>query len=168
MNTKAKYYIEKLQLQPHPEGGYFKEVYRSGEIIEAEHLPIRYRGQRAFSTSIYFMLEGTQKSLFHKLKSDEIWHYYDGSSVKIHLIDIDGNLSEKILGNDLNSDEQFQVIILKGNWFAAEIIDKKSFAFFGCTVSPGFDFNDFDLAESKILIEKFPKHASLIKEFTRG
>ena len=83
MLSKVKYYIDKLELKKHPEGGYFKETYRSDEIIVKEKLPIRYNGSRNFLTSIYFLLDEENVSLFHKIKSDEIWHFYDGSAIKI-------------------------------------------------------------------------------------
>jgi len=82
----------KFQLKPHPEGGYYKEIYRAGELILPEHLPKRYKSSRSFSTSIYFLLEGNQVSTFHRLKSDEFWHVYDGSTLNIYTIDKDGIL----------------------------------------------------------------------------
>jgi predicted cupin superfamily sugar epimerase len=90
MNNKAKKYIQKLQLKSHPEGGYYKEIYRAGELILPDHLPKRYKESRAFSTSIYFLLEGNQFSSFHRLKSDELWHFYDGSTLIIYTIDEKG------------------------------------------------------------------------------
>ena len=97
MNT-ADLYIEKLKLIPHPEGGYYREVYRSDESIKQKELPKRYSGNHSFSTSIYFLLKGEQKSYSHKLKSDEVWHFYDRSSVKLFIINEDGKLSKIILG----------------------------------------------------------------------
>ena len=105
MNPKAKEYIAKLQLIRHPEGGYFKEIYRSREYYEAEHLPGRYDNKRAFSTSIYFLLEGTQISTLHKLKSDEIWHFYDGSAIVLYIFYESGKPDTKYLGSDLNKNE---------------------------------------------------------------
>ena len=87
MHERAKEYIDKLHLEAHPEGGYFREIYRSGELILPEHLPTRYKSSRSFSTSIYFMLEGKQFSSFHRLQSDELWHFYDGSSLIVYIID---------------------------------------------------------------------------------
>jgi len=168
MNEKAAYYITKLQLEPHPEGGYYKEVYRAGEIYFAEHLPGRYSGDRNFSTSIYFLLEGRQISKFHKLDSDELWHFYDGSSVRIYILKESKGLSEIVLGNDLNKGEMFQTTIERGNWFAAEVIDKSSYSLIGCTVSPGFDFKDFNLANRKELIARFPSNEELIRLFTNA
>lgn len=166
MNEKAKYYITKLQLASHPEGGYYKEIYRAGEIYYAEHLPGRYSGNRSFSTSIYFLLEGKQISKFHKLESDELWHFYDGSGIKIYILNNSAGLSEIILGNDLDKGEIFQTVIEKGNWFAAEVIDKSSYSLIGCTVSPGFDYTDFELANREILVEKFPFNKELIMRLT--
>jgi len=166
VHLKAKTYIKKLGLKKHPEGGYYKEVYRSGEIILPEHLPIRYKKSRAFSTSIYFLMEGKQFSYFHKLQSDELWHFYDGSCVLIYIINPIGELSVKKLGR---ADEgELQLTIEKQNWFAAELEDKKSFALFGCTVSPGFEFDDFARGERDILIKKFPDHKHLIKRLTKS
>ena len=94
MSPKTQRYIEKLQLKPHPEGGYYKEIYRAGEMILPEHLPKRYKSSRNFSTSIYFLLEGNQVSNFHRLKSDEQWHFYDGSSIVIYVIKEGGNFKK--------------------------------------------------------------------------
>ncbi len=167
MNQQAKYYIEKLNLIAHPEGGYFKEVYRSNEIIQAEHLPNRYTSARNLSTSIYFLLEGEQVSKFHRLKSDEIWHFYDGSPIKIFTLSSDGNLEERILGKNLETNEAPQIVIEKGNWFGAKVKGKNSFTLIGCTVSPGFDFEDFELADKNELIKKYPAHKKIIDELTK-
>ena len=164
MNQQARKYIKQLGLIKHPEGGYFKEVYRSGEIIRQKHLPKRYKSARNFSTSIFFLLEGNQFSSFHKLKSDELWHFYDGSTVLIYVIDKQGNLSVNKLGNEKQC--SFQITIKKGNWFAAEIENKKSFSLFGCTVSPGFDFEDFELGNRDTLVKNFPLHKKIIKRLT--
>ncbi|MCS7052124.1 MAG: cupin domain-containing protein [Ignavibacterium sp.] len=165
MNQKAKFYIEKLDLKPHPEGGYYKEIYRSAESIIIPDYTLNRKKQRNFSTSIYFLLEGNDKSHFHKLTSDEIWHFYDGSDIKIILLDELGNLTEVILGKEAHC---FQYTIKKNLWFAAELIDKKSFALIGCTVSPGFEFEDFELADRNYLLSLFPQHEKIIKKFTRN
>ncbi len=164
MNEKAKYYIHKLELIKHPEGGYFREIYRAGEMFSID--PPKKHLKRNASTSIYFMLEGTQKSKFHRLKFDELWHFYDGTCAKVYVIDEKGNLSELIIGKDTERGEVFQLAIKKNNWFAAEVMDKKSFALIGCTVSPGFDFSDFELANKEFLLKKFPQYKSLIQKFT--
>jgi uncharacterized protein len=164
--NKADIYIEKLKLIPHPEGGYFREVYRSDELLK-DGLPDRYEGSRAFSTSIYFLLKENQKSLLHKLKSDEIWHFYDGSSVKLYTIDSEGKVLQRLLGKNIDAGESMQLVIKKGYWFCAELSDENSFSLFGCTVAPGFDFSDFELGERKELLQLYPQHEELIKRFTK-
>ena len=126
MLPQAKKYIEKLQLKPHPEGGYYKEIYRAGDMVLPEHLPKRYKSERNFSTSIYFLLEGNQVSNFHRLKSDEQWHFYDGSSIVIYVIDEGGNLNKIILGRNIEKGESLQTIIKHNSWFVAELLDKTS------------------------------------------
>lgn len=163
----AKKIVEQLGLMPHPEGGNFKEVYRAEEKIVKEFLPERFSGDRNFSTSIYFMLAGNDKSLFHRIKSDEIWHFYSGTALILHQIDTNGNYSRIKIGNEILSGETPQLVVAKGNWFAAEVEDKNSYSLVGCTVSPGFDFADFELAEQKDLCDKFPQHSGLIKKFTK-
>jgi predicted cupin superfamily sugar epimerase len=165
MNPKTKQYINKLRLKKHPEGGYYREVYRAGEIISCEHLPKRFKSSRNFSTSIYFLLEGKQFSTFHLLQSDELWHFYDGCDVIIYIINDNGKLSKRKIGRGKNC--KFQITIEKNNWFAAELGDKKSFALVGCTVSPGFEFEDLVMCKRAELIKQFPKHKRLIEKFTR-
>lgn len=162
----AKSIIKKLGLLPHPEGGYFFETYRSDEKISQNQLPDRYNGDRTFSTQIYFLLEDEQKSKFHTLMSDEIWNFYLGSPVIIHIISKTGIYERKILGNDLDSNQFPQQIIPKEHWFAAEILDKKSYSLVGCSVSPGFDFSDFTLGEREKLCAVFPEYSELIISFT--
>ena len=166
MHLKAQKYIKQLQLKKHPEGGYFKEFYRSGEMILPEHLPKRYKSSRNFSTSIYFLLEGKQFSSFHLLQSDELWHFYDGSSVLLYIINQKGELSVKKLGRSVDS--ELQLTIEKQSWFAAEVEDKKSFVLFGCTVSPGFEFEDFEIGRRDELIKNFPQYSDLIKRLTKS
>nr|HPI38466.1 cupin domain-containing protein [Ignavibacteriaceae bacterium] len=165
-NKHAQYWIDNLQLLPHQEGGYYKEVYRSDEIITQNCLPDRYTGGRAFSTSIYFLLEKEDKSHFHRLLSDEIWHFYDGTSVTIYVIDNDGKLSIHYLGKEYEKGEKLQIVLFKGCWFAAEVNDKNSYSLIGCTVAPGFDFNDFELADKVKLSKLYPQHKDLIIKLT--
>jgi predicted cupin superfamily sugar epimerase len=165
MHPQAKQYIKRLQLKKHPEGGYFKEIYRSGELILPGHLPARYKSSRNFSTSIYFLIEGKQFSAFHLLQSDELWHFYNGGTVIIYTINQEGKLTIKKMGR--KKDCELQIQIEKQNWFAAELEDKNSFALYGCTVSPGFEFDDLKLGERNNLINKFPLHANLIKRLTK-
>ena len=167
MNEKAAYYISKLKLMPHPEGGYFNEVYRSEEKLSKENLPARYNGKRSVSTSIYFLLEGEQVSAFHRLKSDETWHFYDGSVVKIYILANDGQMSEILLGKNLEDMEFHQVTIKKNSWFGAEVLDKGSFAFLGCTVAPGFDYDDLEFGNRKLLLSLYPHQENIIRKLTK-
>ncbi|MBZ0180220.1 MAG: cupin domain-containing protein [Melioribacteraceae bacterium] len=159
-------FVEKLNLEKHPEGGFFKEVYRSDETIKKDHLPNRFNGGRNFLTSIYYLLQGDQISKLHRIKSDEIWHHHYGSNIIIHTIDENGNIVSHKLGTD-NLDVCIpQVIVKRGLWFCAEVEDKNSFALCGCTVSPGFDFKDFELGDFDKLCKIFPQHKSFITKFT--
>jgi hypothetical protein len=167
MSPQAQKYIEKLQLNPHPEGGYYKEIYRAGDKILPEHLPKRYNSSRNLSTSIYFLLEGDQVSNFNKLKSDEQWHFYDGSSIVIYVIDEGENLNKILLGRNIEKGDSLQTVIKSNSWFAAELSDKTSFALIGCTVAPGFDFNDFELGKRDALIKTFPQFRELISKLTK-
>lgn len=161
---RSKFLIDKLNLIPHPEGGYYKEIYRADEIIPKGIID-DFSGNRNLSTSIYYMLVTNDVSHLHKIKSDEIWHFYEGSAIIIHLIKSNGNYEKFVLGNNPPT-ENFQVIIPKNNLFAAELKDKSSYALVGCTVAPGFHFDDFTLAERNRLIEDYPKLKKLILKFT--
>ncbi|MEI7596415.1 MAG: cupin domain-containing protein [Bacteroidota bacterium] len=159
----SKSLIEKLELMPHPEGGYYKETYRSEELINKDDLPLRFNDDRNFSTGIYYLLENEDFSAFHRIKSDEMWHFYAGTTLLIHEITAKGNYIIHRLGNNLNKDDKFQLVIPHGSWFASEVEDKNSFSFVGCTVSPGFDFNDFEMAKSINLSNDHPNLKNIIK-----
>lgn len=165
MTTKVL--IRKLNLTPHPEGGYFKEVYRSEDEIKIDGLPQRYESTRCFGTSIYYLLEGKQFSAFHKLNSDETWHFYLGSQIVLHLINEEGKYSKVLLGQRVDENEQLQFTIPHGTWFAAEVKDKNSFSLAGCAVYPGFDFADFEMGDKEELLKKFPQHKDVIQKLTR-
>jgi uncharacterized protein len=164
---KLKQWILKLRLQKHPEGGYYSEVYRSDENIPESSLNKRYGSSRSISTSIYYLLNGNQFSAFHKIKSDEVWHFYDGSAISLYLISEDGNFEIKKLGINLEEKEVPQFVIPKNVWFAAQPDDRNSYTLVGCTVAPGFDFNDFELGDRNELLQKFPQHKDLIIQFSR-
>ncbi|NND71183.1 MAG: cupin domain-containing protein [Rhodothermales bacterium] len=162
----AAYWVEKLNLSPHPEGGHFREVYRSDESIREHALPDRYSESRPLSTSIYFLLSGSTFSAFHRLRSDEVWHFYDGAPVTIHSIDRYGNLEERTLGADVQANMSFQLIVRRETWFAAET-KEPGYSLVGCTMAPGFSFNDFDLGKADELTKAYPQHKSLIERLTR-
>ncbi|MBI5401921.1 MAG: cupin domain-containing protein [Ignavibacteriae bacterium] len=162
MHNTAKSIIKQLKLKKHPEGGYFSEVYRSNEVMKKNHLPKRFSGDRNFSTSIYFLLTQKDFSSFHKLQADEVWHFYSGSPLNIYVIQKSGRLKKIVLGKS----HLYQAVIHAGQWFAAEVGKQDSYSLVGCTVSPGFDFRDFEFGEMKKLIELYPVHKSLISRLT--
>ncbi len=166
MSHTADYWIEQLHLEPHPEGGYFRESYRSPGVIPASGLP-NYFGSRNFSTAIYFLLKGNEFSALHKLKSDEVWHFYDGCSLKIHVLLPEGTLITKMLGSDFEKGENLQLVIPANHWFAAQPLDENNFTLAGCTLAPGFDFKDFELGSFAQLSAQFPLHKDFIRQFTR-
>ena len=163
----AKYWIEKLALQPHPEGGYFKETYRSNEVISKRALPDRFSGDRVFSTCIYYLLNEKDFSAFHIIKQDEVWHFYEGSSLTIHIIDREGVYHCEKLGRKIENGETIQAVVKSGCWFAAANNNIKAYSLVGCTVAPGFDFADFEMADRKKLVELYPEHTEIIKKYTR-
>lgn len=167
MNAEITKIINQLNLQPHPEGGYFKETYRSEGVINESNLGIEFPGKRNYTTAIYFLLTSDSFSAFHKIKQDEIWHFYKGSPIKLHIISAKGNYKNVIIGNNLENGEIPQFVVNAKDWFAAEVIENNTYSLVGCTVSPGFDFNDFELAKRASLILKFPQHSSIITTLTK-
>ena len=161
---KANEIIKNFDLTAHPEGGYFKEIYRSKGEIASENLGVDFEGNRNYCTSIYFLLTSYKFSAFHKISQDEIWHFYTGTTLKLHQISPEGEYSHIFIGNDFANDEIPQYTVPAHYYFAAEVIKKDSFSFVGCTVSPGFDFRDFVLPSCKTLISKFPKHKAIIEQ----
>jgi predicted cupin superfamily sugar epimerase len=166
MVQTAEYWIERLRLHRHPEGGYFREVYRSNETIPSDALPPRFAGERTLATSIYFLLPGTEVSCLHRLSSDEIWHFYTGSTLELHIFDRTGEYQEILLGHTHTGGNIFQAVIEHGSWFGAKVKEKKSFSLVGCTVAPGFAFDDFELGNRQDLLHTFPRHRRIIEALT--
>lgn len=160
--------IRFYELQPHPEGGFYKETYRSAETIASDGLPERYTGERSYSTAIYFLLNANNFSAFHRIKSDELWHFYFGIALNIYVIENTGKLEVIRLGNNIENGEVFQAVVHAGCWFASEPASDNGFSFAGCTVAPGFDFADFELADKATLINAYPQHSGLINRLCRS
>ncbi|MCU0420269.1 MAG: cupin domain-containing protein [Cyclobacteriaceae bacterium] len=163
----ADYWIRELNLMPHPEGGFYRETYRAREVIAPRALPTRYAAARPFGTAIYFLLRSGDRSVFHRLKSDELWHFYEGTTILLYLLTEDG-LQTKRVGRAVHLHESLQVVIPAGTWFAAEVEAANSFGLVGCTVSPGFDFADFEMASRHVLAPHATAHPELIERFTSG
>lgn len=155
--------IEQLHLQPHPEGGYYKETYRASLQVG----PDNFTGMRNISTGIYFLLMKGNFSAFHRIKSDEMWHFYKGNPLNVYVIYSDGRLEIIKLGMELDKGERPQAVVPAGCWFASKVAGAGKFSLVGCTVSPGFDFQDFEMAERKKLTEEFPQHQRIIHDLTR-
>ena len=163
----AREWIDQLRLQRHPEGGWFRETYRSAEGVARAALPGRFDGDRAFSTAIYYLLDGGEIGALHRIRQDEGWHFYDGSSLTLHLIAPDGTYSTRGLGRDLHRGQEPQAVAPAGWYFAATVDEPGSFSLAGCTVAPGFDFADFELPTCDELCRRFPQHRELIGRLTR-
>lgn len=162
MTTRAQEIIKTLNLRPHPEGGYFSETYRSTKTIpgKKEEFP----AGRNHSTAIYYLLGSGDISRLHRIKSDEVWHHYEGSSVTIHVIHRNGLYTPLSLGCDLEAGQKPQQVVPAGAWFGATADQPGSYALCGCTVSPGFDFRDFEMADLSEMLQYFPQHGEIIRK----
>ena len=158
---------KQLNLAPHPEGGFYKETYRSEGSIDTNNLGKAYNGTRNFATAIYFLLTSASFSAFHRIKQDETWHFYKGKPLKLYTISPAGILSEILIGNNITQGEVPQYTVPGGHWFASEVAAANDYSLVGCTVAPGFDFNDFELAKRSEFASLFPQHASIINKLTR-
>lgn len=164
MDDLADKWIEKLGLQPHPEGGNFREIYRSAQIFPGSQCVPARKTSRCSATSIYFLLKEKQVSTWHRLKSDEIWYFHQGSTVIIHTFSQGVGYQRFRLDNSPLPDHFPQVVIPAHTIFGAEMEDKKSYGLVGCVVSPGFEFEDFELIKSEELVENFPKYRAIINK----
>lgn len=165
----ASYWIDKYGLVEHPEGGYYAETYRAAETMSQSALPDRFGGDRSFSTGIYFLLESHNFSAFHRIKSDEMWHFYAGKALEVFVIDPRTRRIHVIrLGNDPEKGETFQAVVPAGAWFGSRPAEGSAYSLVGCTVAPGFDFQDFEMAERDALTDIYPEHSDLIRELTRA
>jgi len=161
----ADEWIKKLKLKPHPEGGFFAETYRSSEEFSMEALPSRYGGKRVFGTGIYYLIPSEIVSSLHRLNSDEVWHFYHGAPIEILRISPSGELNSDVLGDLTDEKSRFQAVVPAGSWFGARCLAKESYSLVGCTVAPGFDFDDFELADKSNLLSLYPQHQKTIQEF---
>ncbi len=159
----AKKIIDLLGLLPHPEGGFYRETYRSKAIFNLEDGRVRHA-----STAIYYLLSDREKSHFHRIRSDEAWLFHKGAPLDIWIITAAGTLELITLGNRLDLQEVPQTIIPAGTWFAAQVKNEEGFALVTCTVSPGFDFEDFEMGTPKDLLTTYPHLESTIRKFTRS
>lgn len=160
--------VTKYDMLPHPEGGFYKETYRSTGVITKKALPENFSGDRNFCTAIYFLLTEGNFSAFHRIKQDEVWHFYHGDSLEVHVIDPDGNYYCQELHNHPEALGIPQFTVPAGCWFASCVKEGGSYSFVGCTVAPGFDFTDFELAEREALVKDYPEYKKIIVALTRN
>jgi hypothetical protein len=164
---RARELIDRLGLIEHPERGYYVETYRAALAVDA----IAHGGARAASTAIYFLVTRAQPTTYlHRLKSDELFHLYEGGPLDVLLLGGAGGgevSTLRRLGLDVAEGERPQIVIPAGTWFAVELDGRASHCLFGCTVAPGFDFADFELAEGPELAARHPAHAPRIARMTR-
>lgn len=161
----ADYFIKTLNMVPHPEGGFYKEVYASEENITSKELKVDFEGPRKLWTSIYFLLRDGEVSNFHRLKSDEMWYYHSGSPLTVYMISPEGELFTEQLGLNIENGEKPQVLVPKGYIFGSAM-NNEGYALVGCMVSPGFEFTDFELIKRNDLTEKYPHYELLIHKLT--
>lgn len=159
MEKDARYWIKKLNLKPHPEGGYYRETYKSDVFLTKKN------SQKHHASLIYFLLKNNDISAFHKLTSDEIWLYHSGCSATIFMINLKGQLSIKKIGGDLENDENLLVTIPKNTWFAAKLNNKQDFCLMSCMVSPAFEWTGFELGKIEKLVAEYPIHKELFHQF---
>lgn len=160
-DVSAQYWIDHLSLQPHPEGGFYKEVFRSNQQVNRS-------GESALlqaCTSIYYLLEGEDYSGFHRIKSDEIWYFHKGNPLHIHVINAAGvhevhELSDKPTGS-------LSIIVPAGLWFASEVPGKIGYCLVSCAVAPGFEFSEFEMAERSALLEQYPQYQEVLDRLCR-
>jgi predicted cupin superfamily sugar epimerase len=162
MSSRIDELTKSLNMAPHPEGGFYKEVYRSEELI---HSP-EFEDSRSLLTSIYFLISAGNFSAFHRIGSDELWFYHEGAACTIHVLHQQGGYTKINLGNAVEANEKFQASVNAGDWFASETTGEYSLV--GCAVAPGFDFKDFEIANRNKLILAFPDRKELIERLTRA
>lgn len=164
MMSEAAQWIEKLQLQAHPEGGYYRETYRSALSLPESVLPAAFSGDRSVCTGIYYLLQAGDCSRLHRIASDEMWHFHAGGTLAVHVIDPTGDYQCLSLG--LSAGAVPQQVVPAGAWFGAEPSPGTDYVLVGCTVAPGFDFADFQMADRAALLAAYPRHAGLIRRLT--
>lgn len=166
MSADAAAWIDALGLAPHPEGGFFRETWRAGEAVQRAGLPARFGAPRALGTAIVYLLREGDHSRLHRLHADEVWHLYDGGPLHLHVLDGAAGYRRLVLGRDVTRGESPQCVVPHGAWFGAEPAAGARFVLAGCTVTPGFEYEDFELGERDALLAAFPAHRALVERLT--
>jgi predicted cupin superfamily sugar epimerase len=162
LDAEAQKIVQILALEPHPEGGFFRETWRSPLALAG--LP--HGAPRAASTAIYYLLPAGSFSALHRVASDEVWHHYDGDPVQLHVLE--GRVHQTfLLGRDLAKGERPHYVVPAGAWQAAVPIGPR-WSLCGCTVAPGFDFADFEMPSRAEMLRLLPDHESVVMRLTRA
>jgi len=163
----AEFWIEKLHLAPHPEGGFYRETYRSASAYPFGHESI-FAGERCWATSIFYLLKQGERSRLHRIHSDELWFYHAGAPLTVYVFPETGKPSHFTLGLEPDKGEVLQETVLAESWFGAclESASAEDYALVSCVVAPGFDFRDFAFANRNELLSKFSHHAAIIERLT--
>ena len=165
---KAEFWIEKLNLSPHPEGGFYRETYRSGESYAFTETSL-FKSPRSYATAIYYLLRDTGCSKLHKINSDELWFFHAGDPLTVHVFPEAGDPFSLIFGNSPEDNQVLQALVPAGAWFGSCLDDDTAayhYALVSCVVAPGFEFSDFAFADRDSLQQKFPLHADIIQRLT--
>ena len=155
--------IKLYDMQPHPEGGFYKRTYQASGIITQSTEQSKFKGTRFYSTAIVYLLSAGSRSKLHRIASDEMWHFYLGGPMTIVELTSSGDVKETVLGQDFNAGQRVQYVVTSGNWFGAFPNEGTEFSFVGCTVSPGFDFEDFEFGDKAKLLKEYPQATSIIQ-----
>jgi predicted cupin superfamily sugar epimerase len=162
----AERLVDRLALQPHPEGGFFRETYRAPLTLPASGLTPGFSGARQASTAIYYLLAAGDRSRLHRIRSDEVWHFYLGDPLQVVELTESGEAQVTLLGTDFAAGQVPQHVVPAGRWFGACPAPGSAFSLVGCTVAPGFDFTDLEMAEGAALLAAHPAAADWIKRLT--
>lgn len=150
----ANYWIEQLGMEPHPEGTYFKENYRS----------LKNTGEGSLLTSVTILMKGGTKNNFHHLESDEVWFFHEGNSIDVHIIHLNGSYEKVSFGKNAEDGDLMQIAFPAGTIFGAIANETVDYCLFGCAVAPGFDFAKFHLCNEQKMLLKYPKFKKIISE----
>ncbi len=162
----ARQLVERLALQPHPEGGFFRETYRAPLTLDAAALAPHFPGGRNASTAIYYLLAAGDRSRLHRIRADEVWHFYLGDPLQVVELTSDGNVRVTVLGCDFEAGQIPQHVVPAGHWFGACPAPGSAYSLVGCTVAPGFDFADFEMADGSALLRDHPAAKAWIDRLT--
>lgn len=167
MTDDARQWVEQLDLEPHPEGGYYRETYRASTSLPETALPNRFDGERDAAALIYFLVPASTFSALHRIRQDEMWHFYAGDPLTVHQIVPDGTYETQRLGRDVEAGHTLHTVVSAGTWFGATVDAESGYALVGCTTAPAFEFEDFELADRGDLSAAYPEHRDVIEGLTR-